>query len=100
MSFFLLLSLLRVCWFSSRVWRRGGWLGCRLGDRFKEEIEELVGMCPINRQTLLFSATMNTTVEVGRSIKTQRKKELFFFMCVCLEIASVFRRPFPTPVLF
>jgi ATP-dependent RNA helicase DDX27 len=30
---------------------------------FQEEIEELVRHCPINRQTLLFSATMTPKVE-------------------------------------
>jgi len=30
---------------------------------FQEEIEELLKYCPINRQTLLFSATMTTKVE-------------------------------------
>lgn len=30
---------------------------------FQEEVDELVKSCPIGRQTLLFSATMNTKVD-------------------------------------
>lgn len=39
---------------------------------FKDEIEELVGSCPVERQSLLFSATMNTTVQSLVSLSLRR----------------------------
>ena len=39
---------------------------------FKDEVEELIGHCPVNRQTLLFSATMNTTVEALAALSLKR----------------------------
>ena len=39
---------------------------------FKDEVEALVAACPAHRQTLLFSATMNTTVEALASLSLKR----------------------------
>ena len=39
---------------------------------FREEVEELVRLCPTARQTLLFSATMSTTVEALAALSLHR----------------------------
>jgi ATP-dependent RNA helicase DDX27 len=39
---------------------------------FKDEVEELVKMCPIRRQTLLFTATFNTTVDALSNLSLRK----------------------------
>lgn len=51
---------------------------------FQEEVAELVKSCPVGRQTLLFSATMNTKVDDLASLALNKvwKRRCLFFVSV------------------
>lgn len=49
---------------------------------FQEEVAELVKSCPVGRQTLLFSATMNTKVDDLASLALNKVRRLIEFELV------------------
>lgn len=57
---------------------------------FQEEVAELVKSCPVGRQTLLFSATMNTKVDDLASLALNKVGGLVcLFVSVCCRAAKI-----------
>ena len=50
---------------------------------FKDEVEELVRSCPPQRQTLLFTATFNTTVDALTNLSLRKPVRVGVDVQVC-----------------
>lgn len=66
---------------------------------FQEEVAELVRACPAGRQTLLFSATMNTRVDDLARLALNRVGRREAFVCLSVGVFAAFILPDPSPVI-